>query len=1000
MNELSTEVKKQKLNIFQKIRLAMFRNKTFDIEKYGKAPDYIKKDNLVIDKFIHDPKYLNDETLLLIPSDKLEEFIENDTISLESFSKHKQIDFIMKKPELATHYLKDDLFDLVDIAVNNEKSEFSGILTYSGGKEYLYHLKDNNMLSETLPEILKYMNENIIIEVLEQKIDLINSLNEEQQVAYINKHPETLKHINSQLQWNYTQENPDSIKNASDEIQEKFILSDKNNLSKTSDEFQLKTICEHPNAYNYASDSIRYRVFKDVYDPLCIKATRSLLKKDIKNSRYLDLKGLNVVHIDSYKPMLDLFKDINMEDSETIKRLFLYSKLMSAKGKLLSSNETLHGSKGEPAPIGIDDYTPEQISIIHSLNTNQIKDLIEIDSNYVLPYLAGPNLVTELKAMSQNEIESSKERCKKLFISIFGDDKLKELESCIDIVYSKQLNEQDEIYDKTPKGEVDYKKVEFSKIQSSENIPLDHFKLLFNKNIISSNSSEKIKEYFEKLQSGEDTNQLFRQLMENAYGKECKEILESRPGLNVHTINSLETFDKGILDNFEIGFVHDLLSYNIREFSGFLSVIKNESRLENFKTYYEVLSNIMGTNVETMQRAISEFIYNEDLLKDVSNIDLTDKQYQNLISVLCSRENEYNINNIEDLSNYNEIANKKSKKELSKSYNKYLLNRGKLSNAYAIEPIKKCICEETLGLDWRRDYLNRNYGDSYKYIMSLYDLQSEISKEERYAENELEILNVMNFLDKENDPEKLMELANSLFSQENIRNPIELYSTIDKIKEHQLEIFNESLLTVDKMEELCKVEEEKEKPLIKKSMIEEVPVYELKGVPFNILLHSTGGLTLQEFLDYDGQLGNNAICSRNISDRVIGEGRTLGSFGFTYIEEDGGIISNSGSDANTNHISKLVRGTGRIDSKINKEINSAGGETAFYRRYRNHKNVTNENHGGKRLPDVFVAWDVVDKKTLEFLRKNKIPIVRIDVEAYKKLDEEKSIQNDNNLERE
>ena len=49
MNQLSTEVKKQKLNIFQKIRLNLYRrNANMTFEQFSKAPDYVRRDGTVL----------------------------------------------------------------------------------------------------------------------------------------------------------------------------------------------------------------------------------------------------------------------------------------------------------------------------------------------------------------------------------------------------------------------------------------------------------------------------------------------------------------------------------------------------------------------------------------------------------------------------------------------------------------------------------------------------------------------------------------------------------------------------------------------------------------------------------------------------------------------------------------------------------------------------------------------------------------------------------------
>ena len=45
MNNELVEIKEKELNIFQKIRKAFFKMQKFTIEKYKKAPDYIKEDD-------------------------------------------------------------------------------------------------------------------------------------------------------------------------------------------------------------------------------------------------------------------------------------------------------------------------------------------------------------------------------------------------------------------------------------------------------------------------------------------------------------------------------------------------------------------------------------------------------------------------------------------------------------------------------------------------------------------------------------------------------------------------------------------------------------------------------------------------------------------------------------------------------------------------------------------------------------------------------------------
>lgn len=989
MSNLPIKSKEKKLNILQKLRLTLFKAQKFTMEKYINAPEYIKTNDMVIGKIIDNEDMCTEENMLQIPQYKLEEILEASTL-IKKFSLEKQIEFIKAEGSLPVIYTEEERFTLMDEALKIGQPDLCSFLKENEQSNYLILLKENGTLENNLPKVLKYLNNEIKGTLIKEKNDLLIYLDINEQLEYVQKEPKYFKYVDENTQLMYIQKKPEYIKFASDTIQEKVTLLDKNNFKKTSKEFQLKTIQKHPNAYNFASDIIKSEIFKNSRDPMYALALRSLLHKDIMYSKHIYisnmLEGVEGVN----KPILDIFKDINQESPEMIKKMFLNSRLMGAKGKLLSSSTVLHGALGEKAPVGIDDYIPEQIKIVQSLTVDQIKELVEIDSNYILPYLTG----TKIQIMTPEEIASSKDRCNKLFISMFGEEKFNSLENCINSIYKMQLIEQDSLKESIPglhKGKENYGSMNMATLRSVDNIPLDHMKILFDKNIISSNSNESIKQYFEKLQEGKETFDSFKLLIENAYGKQAKEILDSRPELNVHTINSLESFDKRIFDNFGLGFTHDLLSYNIRDFSSFLSVVKDEAKLEDFKTYYNVLSKIMGANVETMQKAISEFKYNEELLKNVRSTELTDKQSENLISVLCSKNNLYEINTLQDLDNYQEIANQKTKEDLSNAYSEYLsrMEKGK-SVETACMPIKECICQNYLGLD----YYYNDYGDSFLYLTNMYDLQSEKSKSDMYTEFELKIFEVLEFIEHENNVNKLMDFSNALMEQETIRNPVLLYTAIEKMKQHELEIFNDSLLSVDKMEELCELEQGKENPLIIKETIDGVPKYTLQGIPFNILLHDPNGMNLTDYLNYDGQLGNNAICSRNISDKIVAEGN-WGKFGYTSIETTSGMIANSTNDANTDHNAKLVRGSGIISKKVNENTSFFGSETSFYRRFRSHDKITNKNHGGKRVPDVIVEYHKVTKYSKEYLDKLKkynISIVYIDKAKYKDLQQNKEKQ--------
>lgn len=64
MDNLPVKSKEKKLNIFQKIRLEIFKRRNFTMDRYINAPDYIKTDTRVINKITSNYKNNIEENLL------------------------------------------------------------------------------------------------------------------------------------------------------------------------------------------------------------------------------------------------------------------------------------------------------------------------------------------------------------------------------------------------------------------------------------------------------------------------------------------------------------------------------------------------------------------------------------------------------------------------------------------------------------------------------------------------------------------------------------------------------------------------------------------------------------------------------------------------------------------------------------------------------------------------------------------------------------------------
>ena len=60
-----------------------------------------------------------------------------------------------------------------------------------------------------------------------------------------------------------------------------------------------------------------------------------------------------------------------------------------------------------------------------------------------------------------------------------------------------------------------------------------------------------------------------------------------------------------------------------------------------------------------MEKAFMNFYYYKDLIENVRDVELTEEEQKNLISVLSGNLNYHDIKSKKDLVNYNDIANKK-----------------------------------------------------------------------------------------------------------------------------------------------------------------------------------------------------------------------------------------------------------------------------------------------------------------------------------------------------
>lgn len=982
MQELSTKVKKN--NLIQNFRLAYYRRKAgknLTIDDLLKLPPYIQNDGIILNKLryvrnIPDTEWRKLDIDILLSHDDLLNLINQEFFlgySYEqqySFLKSGKVDLSFcdrkAKEEIVSKLIEEGFYDVLTLNLEENRQ-------YDFNQNILNKLRENNNEKMLLPNIIKYLDMSSINSIISSSPELIQLLDKQQQLDVIETQKDKLAFLSQEVQKECIEKNMKLFKYASVDVKKGLVKQDIDMFKKIDYDSQMELISYDSRLYTLLPYESKQKMLNDFNkteeakkNPEVINAALTMVKKDVNNMKYFN--------VDNPSPnAFQILDGLENFDVDTLKEYVLHSKICSAIGKLTGKDYILHGATGgEKITNGMDSYNQKQIDFFNKLSANQMKELIKIDTNYILPYLSDSQWKINNKLVLK-DYDESKDRCTKLFLELYGKEKLEQYSKSIDLIYDMQKK-----YDRIAKDE--YSSGGYDPVRNYEvfnkqgEIPLEEFKILFNEKIINSCDPKEIEEYLTEIAEDEkNTSGKFVSIMERTYGEEAKEILKSRPELNVHSINSLEVFDSRILERYGEAFVHDCISYNLRDFSEFLDAIKDEKQCDNFYEYYETLCNIYGRNVETMQKAMSEYSYVKDIIENVKNKDLTEKQTMNLLNVFCTKRNEFNIRTIEELENYDQIANSKMLREIGE------IN---ISADNAADIVKRIICSNLLGMEYE-DNNSLNYGKSLQTLTTLYDFGTDEISKTQYSEEEERFMEILYFISNELDPKKLVEFAKSTTELPNLRNLVTINKIIDKVIENETHELNDKLTSIEKIKEVCKEQEGKENPQAYYEEVDGLQVFHLNGMDYCMFSHDLGTLSYEDWLRYEGQGGNSAICSRVVKGNM---GDTNGKYLFGELPKEALITINK-SDANTQHVSKRVRNYAWQAESIKNltDIKEEANEIAFYRRQRSHANISSENVGGRIKPMAYGVSDIseIKENLKKILIDNEIPIIIVHKDKYK-----------------
>ena len=249
-NDKYLEERKEKLNIFQKIRLSLQeRKRQISFEEYIKLPDYIKENTTII-RTLFRTNDLSEEQIEQIPEYQLINALGISNIA-KKLSLPKRVEFIEKgylniRNNNISEEEKNEILEYTVI----QNKQYSFIQNISGNwrdeQEFLKFLKEKGQLKEILPHVIDYFSNKTVDELIRIKPELLNNLSQEKQESFIQKKTEIFALASPEIQLKYMEENATYIKIASNEAKKMFINKDPSQISTLDKEMQIDMIALNP----------------------------------------------------------------------------------------------------------------------------------------------------------------------------------------------------------------------------------------------------------------------------------------------------------------------------------------------------------------------------------------------------------------------------------------------------------------------------------------------------------------------------------------------------------------------------------------------------------------------------------------------------------------------------------------------------------------------------------------------------------------------------------
>ena len=613
-------------------------------------------------------------------------------------------------------------------------------------------------------------------------------------------------------QWEYVIEvNPSFIKYASEEVQNKYsdderytsylsgsarnkyissqvekIKSDISLLDNMDVDVQREYVKEHPYMINFLSESVLINVLK--YDSELLKYANFSLNKNKEDK--------------TQEVVCGILENIETKSNKELVNILVSKCLLNAKGKIYRFDPNSNDISYQ--------YTKRIIKLFQKLTINQIITLVMIDVNYILPYVIPVYNSSASREEKEKIVIDCNSRCLNVFKEYFNDELYSKYYKLINKIYNEYLSNIDK-YDYS----TDYRCI------------FELLKILFNKKIIEKNNFEKVSLFI-------GTSIMYKDGKNDTAKKACIKLLNDilstaydttvDNNREIYNINSLELFDKK-LSFISKELLNDFSKYNFVNISNLLLIIKSDNVYELFKLYYQIIVYIYGENKESLYRAIENFNYYKDILKDTYNQDLNSEELDNLSILLTTFNNPNKIRKRSELANYSIIQFKKLVSELSSV---------KDENVY-----KNILCNYL----FNKGYDDRgNTGwleaDTIISLCDMYDVECvrslTIDNEKIFDKDEVDLFIMTKLLFSVDDFDLLLSFVENIISNKVKRNILSVSELFNKIKKFRIELINNEIVSLEEIEDLYIARPD----MVIKNKKDGIDIYTVVGQDFRVLCSS------------------------------------------------------------------------------------------------------------------------------------------------------------------